>query len=34
MVPSVLLVGGLGVEQALGTFDEVRAMIWRLVNPR
>jgi four helix bundle protein len=23
----------LGAEQALGTFDEVRAMTWRLLNP-
>jgi hypothetical protein len=22
-----------GAEQALGTFDEVRAMTWRLLNP-
>jgi hypothetical protein len=23
----------IGAEQALGTFDEVRAMTWRLINP-
>jgi four helix bundle protein len=26
-------VHALGAEQALGTFDEVRAMTWRLLNP-
>jgi four helix bundle protein len=26
-------VDGLGAEQALGTFDEVRAKTWRLLNP-
>jgi len=27
-------VNGIGAEKALGTFDEVRAMSWRLLNPR
>ena len=26
-------VNGVGAEKALGTFDEVRAMTWRLLNP-
>jgi four helix bundle protein len=27
------VVSGVGVEKALATFDEVRAMTWRLLNP-
>ena len=26
-------VNGVGAEKALGTFDQVRAMTWRLLNP-